>query len=457
MSTFSALFHNSAYSYEDAFQAKDCTSQYMRRAIQSWFDLYYDTVPTEKEDPCQRIPYTVVNKLVKTAFGEYKATSEDEFAQAVIDNLDKKRKQAVQMALIGGEAYVKPVPKKDGFAFGVIPRGNILVFGRDADGNPTDIGTVEQTVNGKYYYSLLERRTVDGNGYLTIQNFLYQSTVKDALGSRVPLGTLPQYAGLQDTYPFQQPIGLGLVRMKTPMINCVDGGPDGVSVYAAAVGLIHSINRNEAQLNGEFERGESRIIVSADMMGVDKDGKRRGLVDHVFTQLDDDPETVGVTIFSPTLREQSFLARKQEYLRNVENVIGLKRGLLSEVEAAERTATEITSSAGDYNLTIIDFQQMWENAVKDTVKLCGILGQLYKVPGAHDVAEDAVSIDFGDGVLYNREKVGQEMLQQVQQGLLMPERYLGWYYELPCDTPEERQKIREAYMPDLERLVDSDG
>ena len=26
-------------------------------------------------------------------------------------------------------------------------------------------------------------------------------------------------------------------------------------------------------------------------------------------------------------------------------------------------------------------------------------------------------------------------------------RYLGWYYDMPCDTPEERAKIREKYMP----------
>ena len=27
-------------------------------------------------------------------------------------------------------------------------------------------------------------------------------------------------------------------------------------------------------------------------------------------------------------------------------------------------------------------------------------------------------------------------------------RYLGWYYNLPCETPAEREKIRKNYMPD---------
>ena len=303
------------------------------------------------------------------------------------------------------------------------------------------------TTVGNCYFTLMERRTVDGKGYLTIRYKLFRSYAKDTLGQQVPLSTLTQYEQLQSEFTFTKPVGsIGLVRVKTPMVNCVDGSPDGVSVYAAATGLIRNINRNEAQLSGEFERGESRVFVSADLLSQDNNGKRT-LKDNLFVGLDEDPETTGVTIFSPTLREESFLARKQEYLRNVENVIGLKRGLLSEVEAAERTATEITSTAGEYNLTIIDFQNMWKKAVLETVQLCGLLGQMYKIAGAYDVTEDAVVFDWGNGVLYDEAKTYAEMKEMVSLGLLQPERLVGWYLNLPSDTPEERALIREKYMP----------
>jgi A118 family predicted phage portal protein len=163
---------------------------------------------------------------------------------------------------------------------------------------------------------------------------------------------------------------------------------------------------------------------------------------------------VGLTIFSPEIREKSFLARKQEYLRTAENIIGLKRGLLSEVEAAERTATEVTSSKGDYAITITDLQDMWTAAVNEAVVLCGQLGQLYKIHQAHEIDPEDVHLSYGDGVLYDRDKANQEMLAQVQSGILTPERYLGWYYELPADTPEERAAIRAAYMPDIRQLTE---
>lgn len=237
------------------------------------------------------------------------------------------------------------------------------------------------------------------------------------------------------------------------MVNCIDGSADGVSVYAAAVGLIHNINRNEAQLCGEFERGESRIVVSRDLLGRSKDGKPE-LQDNIFVGLDDDQENVGFNTFTPTLREASFLARKQEYLRNVENIIGLKRGLLSEVEAAERTATEITSSAGDYNLTIVDFQQMWEKTVREAVRVCAVLGQMYKVPEAHTVNDDSVVISWGNGVLYDEDKTWEDYKDMVAKGLLKPEIAMGWRFDMATETDADLAKIRKKLMPELPEEVE---
>lgn len=456
MSIFTAL--RDAYSYEDAFGAKDCTSRAMRNAIREWFRLYYQREATEESDPCQRIAYAIVNKLTKTAFGEYAATSEDEFAQGVLTALDAAKKKAMQQALIGGEAWVKPVPAQDGFTFSVVSRGSVLIFGRDGQGIPTDIGTAEYAAEGRSFYALLERRTVDGRGYLTIRNRLYRSEMPDTLGVPVPLATLARYEKLSEEYTFSQPLGgLGLVRLKTPMENCVDGSVDGVSIYAPAVGLIRNIDRNEALLNGEFERGQSRIVVSDDLLKKGRDGRRR-LTDKIFVSGGDvDPEDMKPIIFSPELREKSFLARKQDYLRAAENIIGLKRGLLSEVAEVERTAKEITSSAGDYNLTIIDFQSMWDGAAKEIVRLCGALGQLYHVSGAHNIAEDAVSIDWGNGILYDEDKTWADYLDMVARGLLKPEIALGWRFNMPTETEGDLAAIRAKYMPVTGRLADGDG
>ncbi len=438
------------FDLEAAFRAVNITTPEMRRAIQKWYSMYYESMPSDDSDSCQRIPYTIVNKLTKTSFSEYTATSRDAFVQSVLKAANSKKKTAMHRALIGGESGLKPVPGKNGFSFYVVNRRDMLVFARDENGDPIDIGTCERSTYGRFYYTLLERRTVRPGGYLTITNKLYRAQDPSMLGLPVPLDSLPQYASLQEEYTFEKPIdSVGIAWLKTPVENCVDGSPDCVSVYAPAVWLIRNIDQNEAQLNGEFKRGKSRIIASGDMLEIDEFGKKK-LSASVFTALDESPEDVGITIFSPALREQSYLERKREYLRNVESLIGLKRGLLSEVEAVERTATEVTSSEGDYNLTIIDFQRMWEKALREAARLCGILGQLYHVPGAHEVEDSSIVVDWGNGVLYDEEKTWEEYKDMVASGLLKPEIALGWRFNMPTDTEAQLAKIRKKYMPDTE-------
>ena len=429
----------SMYDYEARFGASDKTTRAMKDAIENWFDLYYAAEGKTGSDPCQRIAYTVVNKLVKAVFGEYQAAAADGSYQLLVEKLDEKRKAAVQLALVGGESYIKPCPDGEGFSFTLIPRDQILIFGRDMSGEPTDVGTVETSTCGKYFYTLLERRTLDADGLLTIKNQLYRSADGSSLGTQVSLGEHPAYGNLQESYRFAVPLGgIGLVRMKTPMLNCVDGSGDGVSVYGAVAELIRNIDENEAQMNGEFRRGESRVIVSADML---REGQ---LQDHLFVGLDEDPEAVGMTVYSPQLRYEAYLARKQEYLRNVESMIGLRRGMLSDANMEERTATEITSSAGDFNLTVIELQQMWEMAQSKTLALCGKLAALYQLPYPENMS---AAVDWGNSTLYDEDKIWEEYRQMVSMGLIAPEVALGWRFNLPANTEEERHLIREKYMP----------
>ena len=427
----------SIYDYESAFGVEDKTSSGMRKAIEEWFSLYYGE--EGDGDPSQRIAYTVVNKIVKTMFGEYQVAADTEFAQMVARSVAPYRSRAMQMTLVGGECFLKPNITVDGFTFTLIPRNNILVFRRNALGEPVDVGTVEKSTFGKFYYTLLERRWVDDDGFLTIENRLYRSLNAQSLGGEVVLSDHPAYGNLAASYCYESQMGLGLITLKTPMLNCVDGSSDAVAVYAAATGLIRNIDRNEAQLNGEFSRGESRILVSADLL----DGQKQ-LTDNVFVGLDEDPEQVGLTIFSPQLREQSYLARKQEYLRNVESVIGLKRGLLSDANVEERTATEIASSAADYNLTVMDFQRVWEEGLKKLVALCATLWELY---GMGSAETGTISVDWGNGILYDEDTVWQGYMAMVEKGLLKPEIALAWRFNLPADTPEQQAQIRAKWMP----------
>lgn len=443
---------------EMALGARDMTSYAMRRAIDEWFGAWFRREPTGEEDPCQRLPYAIVNKLVKATFAEYdssitdaEASPKGQYLNAARQGFDAKRRELLQWVMVGGECLAKPLPEAGRVRWQLIRRDSYIVLGRDADGRLTDIATAERTIAHDRYYTLIERRTVGADGLLTLQNRLYEATDRHMVGNRVPLATLPRYAALAERYTYPTPLGgLGLVQVRLPMANCVDGSGDGVAVYEPALGLIHNINRNEWQLGREFELGRARIVASADVLAT-QDGRRQ-LKDDVFVGLEDNPANAGITTFSPSLRNANYEQRRQAYLKAVENLLGIKRGMLSDAEAVSKTATEINSSAGDYSLSIIDYQNLYYDALQEALRLADQLGQVYRLCDGSTWDKNRLTVTWGNGVLYDADAEWQTRLELVQSGLLKPELALAWKFDLPCETDADLAFIRQKYMPELTEM-----
>ena len=364
------LLQDNGHVFQDAFGAEDVSSPAMRRAILKWLSLYYG-----QTDCLLKLPYTIVRKLVRAIFSEYVPGAGVEALPA---------REAMELALIGGESYLKPTAEGDGLRWRCVSRGNILVFGRDLWGNATDVGLIQKCREGRSCFTLLERRQLGSDGALTISNRLFRAANPGQPGREVPLRSWQQTMYLPARAQIPGIGNTGLAQVKMPMANCVDGSREGISIYAPAVELMEAVEENERQMIGEFRKGQSRLVVSRDMLD------KGQLKDELFVALDESPDTVGITTFAPQLREQSYLARQQAYLRQVENVIGLKRGLLSQVEAADRTATEITSSEGEYMTAILELRRAWEEAAQQAMQIQSVIKSEETIP---------VQIQWGDGIV----------------------------------------------------------
>lgn len=470
-----ALTDRNAVKYAELFGAPDVTTQEMRTAIWSWFEAYFasEEDADKKTDPCMRMAYTIIHKLDKGAFAEYHAvvldkekTAKGAWLDRCLSRLDRARHELLQWMLVGGEAYIKPVPETDPdgvtiFRPQVIRRDAVTILARAPDGRVTSIGSVERAAAGNRWYTLAETRSVDAAGWLTLTNKLFMSNTQDVLGRQVPLTALEQYAALPDRYTYARPVGsLGLAVLRTPIVNCVDGSADAVSIYAPAMGLIRNIDRNEKLLNQEFELGRHRIIAPSEMLRTDKKGERH-FEDSIFescgTAYTETQRNAGLTVFSPALRDEAYERRQQAYLRAIENQIGMKRGMLSDAQEVERTAFEVASTAGDYNLSLIDLQRAWFDGVRDYLQLCDRLGQLYKYcdDSVWDVHEQ-LSITWGNGVLYDPDKQWQEDCEMVRLGYLKAEIALARKYDMPWETEADLAAVRAKYMPSANDLTETE-
>jgi A118 family predicted phage portal protein len=448
MGLFNAVINgNSLDNIQEAFQDIDTTSEAMKQSQLDCYNLFYGE-GDDRHDNSQKIAATIINKLVKATFSEYSHRANDDTITDLLDKIDVIKKRALQSVLLGGESFIKPIIKDNSIDFIIIDRNCFIPLGRDASGKIIKVGLSEVTVKSGKYYTLIEERTA--GDYLTVRYSLYYSDVKGTLGRKVPLSSLSKYADLQEEIIIPIKDSLGLVQYKTPCLNCVDGSNDGTCIYAAAAHLIHNLNRNEMNLGDEFDLSQKRIIVSEDLFRPTEDG-RRVLYDKIFTTVDRNTDDVGITEYSPEIREQSYLNYKRELLRNIENLIGLKHGLLADVSEEQKTATEITDSKGDYASTITEIEDMWTGTVRAAVELSEALSRIYNL-GIHEYDVDDIFIDYGDGVLYNRDKTFNEMASMVSSGILDPVHFLGWYYEIDTSTPEGIEAAK-ALMPEMDRLL----
>ena len=128
-----ALTNNAVENIEEALGMTDATSSAMKHAIAEWYAAWYGRVPTKTEDPCQRLPYAIVNKLCKATFGEYDSglqhtdSAKGKYLDCVRSAFDACKTSFMTQAMIGGEAWAKPVPMPDG-------RLTWQIVGRDSVG-----------------------------------------------------------------------------------------------------------------------------------------------------------------------------------------------------------------------------------------------------------------------------------------------------------------------------------
>jgi hypothetical protein len=435
----------------EGFGEADITSEAMRRAVRLWYGLYYDFDGDGKTDPAQRVPFVIVDGVYKAVFGEYSLSAADgtvlggvgeQVFSAALDSFDKIRAEVFLQACIGGEALIKPLPGHGGFLFGVIGRGNMLVLERGADGGITDLVTGAMTVRGTpaapVYYRLTERRTLGADGLCTVQNKLYKSDNADSPGRPVPLSALPEYAGLQPVFTFPDPLGgLGLIPVRMPGVNCVDGSPDAVSLYAAAAREILKLYAHEARTQDEYDLTAPHLIASADLLRRDREEIPR----YITSLLDDDPSAAGLTVWNPKPNQTELEARDDQIKRSIENIVGLRRGFLSKTDTQERTATEILSTSVKMAHLVKDLQRMWDGVVRETLRVCSLLAPMYAIPWAGR----EVAAVWGNGVLYDEEKEFDRLSRLVEQGHLTPE-YLIDRMGIKALSPERLAEIRAMFI-----------
>ena len=267
----------------------------------------------------------------------------------------------LQQGLALGSFCLKPIGNG---ASEFISADKFVVLSFGLDKKPDDIVFFDvRKVDSNKTYIRFERHSIK-EGKLVITNSAIELNGQNSVNRVVSLSVLDDWAELPEEieYPTMKVLDVGYY--KNPVINNIDGSFCGVSIYSEAIDIIKRIDVQGARLDWEFESGERAIHVDSAALKKKPNGENglAKLNKRLYRGLDIDSDKELIKEYSPDLRDVNIVNGLETLYRQLEFIIGLAYGDLSNPNTIEKTAEEIkTSKQRKYNRV---------NAIQAKLKIC---------------------------------------------------------------------------------------
>ena len=179
------------------------------------------------------------------------------------------------------------------------------------------------------------------------------------------------------------------------------------------------------------------------------------LNERLFRQIDIDKGDRDLyEVFSPNIRDANLVNGLNQILYRVEDLCGLSRGTIADVNDTERTATELKINKQRSYATIADNQKALEACLRNVIRAMDKYATVY---GLAPEGDYDVSFDWDDSILTDRDQQNQEMLMLLNAGIVSKVEYRMWYYgetkaQAQAAIEEVRQEQAESMMsmlPDI--------
>ncbi|MBX3046994.1 MAG: phage portal protein [Anaerolineales bacterium] len=384
-----------------------------------------------------------------------------DFLQDQLQRVLPSMREQVEYGVAKGGLVMKPWVDGDQLAVDFSQADQFIPVAFDSRQRPSKCIFVYKLRRGDYYYTRLEFHEFLGyvqdggrpEGSYRIRNKVLRSTSDADLGSVVPLSSVPEWSDLSEEESFlgvRQPL-FGYFRY--PQANNIEpGSPLGVSAYARAVDLIQQADIQWSQLLWEFKSGVRKVTV--DEQALPKDPKTGEFIveDLELYRVLRSTNNVGTAgklfeDWSPGFREQNIINGLEAILKRIEFNCGMARGMLSDPQQVDKTATEVLSSKQQYAATVVDIQKALEAAVRDLLYAMDAWTSIFKLAPK---GEYEVTFKFDDSLVTDRQQQFVQDTQMVTMRAMGPVELRMRTFGEPEDVA--KQKVAEAQAGQADEL-----
>ena len=386
------------------------------------------------------------NKLANYVINDSNVNITGENARAellnkVLQSMWKKAKKITSMGFGYGGDVLVPYVKGGKIYYNIVSQSRVTideVEGENIIGATiiADKRTVNKGIgNSKTYYRLTNYRVRNGNIEIT-QKFT------DENGHEVAVPDFWKNIELKKVITGVDRALFGYI--KSPINNRKTDDKYGVPITYGCDSTIAEIKETMKQLYREYKLKEAFVGADSTMFN----GKDSLPLNGLFKKVDAGDDNF-FEVFDPAFRP--FTERLQELFKRLEHEIGTSAGILSEVNTANATATEIKRSMYDTFTIVDDMRSNIEKGIEDFLYSANVLANAYNLTPQGDYE---VSFDWDYSLLEDSATVWNQLTTAEAKGIVSKVEVRQWLK--PDETLEDSQKAIEeikASEPTVDDLI----
>ena len=385
------------------------------------------------------------NKLANYTIGdsELDIIGENERAKIlskVSKSMWKKMSKIVSMAFGYGGVLLIPYVQGAKLHYNIVSQNRLtidMMDGEDITGATilAEKKTIQGTIKSTIYYRWTNYQVKNGNIEIT-QEFSNEE------GKKIPA---PDF---WKNIPTKMEI-TGVDRclfgyIKSPINNRRGNDKYGVPITYGCDATILEIKNTLKQLAREYELKQAFVGIDDTLFNGNNKASDSGL----FKKFSTDSEDF-FQVFDPEFR--NYMDRLEELYRRLEHEVGTSGGILSQVQTANATATEIKRAMYDTFVLISQMRANIEKALEDFFYSCDVLSNAYNVTpqGEYDI-----NYDWEDGLVEDSNETFSRMITAESKGIISKAEIREWLH--PEETLEESQEAIDEIQeqnPSIEDLL----
>ena len=368
-----------------------------------------------------------------------------ELLNKVLQSMWKKAKKITSMGFGYGGVILVPYVKSGKIYYNIVSQSRVTideVEGENITGATiiADKKTVNRGIgNSKTYYRLTNYKVRNGNIEIT-QKFT------DENGHEVAVPDFWKNIELKKVITGVDRALFGYI--KSPINNRKTDDKYGVPITYGCDSTIAEIKETMKQLYREYKLKEAFVGADSTMFN----GKDSLPLNGLFKKVDAGDDNF-FEVFDPAFRP--FTERLQELFRRLEHEIGTSAGILSEVNTANATATEIKRSMYDTFTIVDDMRSNIEKGIEDFLYSANVLANAYNLTPQ---GEYEVSFDWDYSLLEDSQETFSQLITAQSKGIISEVEIRQWLK--PDETLEDSQKAIEeikASEPTVEQIMQNNN